>query len=313
MAEQVRSICQQTLPPREIVLSDDGSDDATVDVAREAVAAWSAQAPGRAMPMQVIVNPRPLGITLNFAQAIGSCRGDLIALSDQDDVWRPDKLERMVDRFAADADLLLLHTDACLVDADGASIGRTLFENLGVSAWELQRVHSGHAFDVLLRRNIVTGATVMFRRALLQAAQPFPQTWLHDEWLAVMAACTGKLDALEAALIDYRQHGGNQIGARRDGPRAVMAKLSASSRETHARWLARAESLVERLHALGDAVAHDVLHDAQAKLDHQRFRSRLPAARWARCWPVAREAASGRYARFNRGWRAVVRDILGSA
>jgi glycosyltransferase involved in cell wall biosynthesis len=312
LREQLRSICLQTYPPAEIIISDDASVDDTVDLTRKVLSECMLESPSRSISSRLIVNTQALNVTRNFEQAIASCGGDLVALSDQDDVWRPDKLARMVDCFVRDRQLTLLHTDARLVDTNGVSLGRSLFEVLGVTAGELRHIHAGRAFDVLLRRNLVTGATVMFRRELAILASPFPSEWLHDEWLGVVASCTGKLDVLELPLIDYRQHADNQIGARRDSLRELAAKLLASRRDTHAKRLARGERLVARLGMLGDAVAPTLKVKAHAKLAHLQNRAQLPAARRARLLPVAREAISGRYGLYNRGWRAVMRDLLES-
>lgn len=313
LSEQLRSICLQTYPPCEIVLSDDASTDGSVALARKIVEECAQEGRGLAIPLRLLVNAQPLRVTRNFQQAITSCRGDLVALSDQDDVWRPDKLAQMVDRFVRDPQLRLLHTDALLVDAVGASLGRTLFDVLAVSADELKQIHDGDAFDVLLRRNLVTGATVMLRRELAVMAIPFPVDWVHDEWLGAIAAATGKLDVYERPLIDYRQHAANQIGARRDSVRDLVGKLVAARGDTHTLRLQRVQSLVMQLSALGDAVAPGQLTKAQGKLEHQRVRTAFPASRWGRLLPVARETLTGRYGRYNRGWRAVVRDLLEAA
>jgi hypothetical protein len=313
LREQLRSICLQTYQPSEIVLSDDASADSTLASARQIVDECMAARPGPPVVLRVLRNAVALGVARNFQQAIGACCGELVALCDQDDVWRLDKLALMVERFVNDPELTLLHTDARLVNASQAPLGHTLFEVLGVSKAELKQIHRGHAFDVLLRRNLVTGATAMFRRQLADKAFPVPAHWVHDEWLGVMAAACGRVDVLELPLIDYRQHDANQIGARRASLREVAEKLLTSRSAAHAVRLHRAQVLVERLRLLGDAVAPDIVIKAQDKLEHQQRRSKLPASRLARCWPMAREAATGRYALYNRGWRAMFRDLWEAA
>src|SRR5580658_10032044 len=86
LPEQLRSIASQTLRPAEIVIFDDGSMDRTVEILEQ----FSHGA--RGFDVRVVVNPVRVGPAANFGQAIGACRGDVIALSDQDDVWLPDKL-----------------------------------------------------------------------------------------------------------------------------------------------------------------------------------------------------------------------------
>ena len=312
LREQVRSICLQTRPPVEIVLSDDASRDGSIDVVRAAVAECAAERPQHSIALRIFENTTALRVVKNFEQAISACTSELIALSDQDDVWMPDRLEKMVARFEQDDSLVLLHTDARLVDTDRHDIGHTLFHALEVSPSELARVHAGNAFDVLLRRNLVTGATTVFRRALLADALPLPVEWVHDEWLAIVASTTSRVDLLEAPLIDYRQHESNQIGARRDTYKEKVRKALASRGNTHVERAIKAELLLERLLQLGDRVPPEIIDKVRSKIVHQRFRAALPASRLSRIVPIAREAMTGRYDKFGRGVRGVVRDLFES-
>jgi glycosyltransferase involved in cell wall biosynthesis len=307
LPEQVRSICAQEPPPREIVLSDDASTDDTLAVVRDTLAGCGM---ADRIALRVFSNAPPLGVTRNFEQAVRACSHELIALCDQDDVWHPGRLARMVAQFEARPDLLLLHTDARLVDGDLKPLGSTLFHALEVQPSELEAIAGGEAFGVLQRRNLVTGATTMFRRTLLEAALPFAPEWVHDEWLAAVAAATGRMDVLPEPTIDYRQHGNNQIGARRLTLSEKIAKAFVERGDKHVARLRRAEALLRRLQQLGDKVRPGCLDAQRDKVAHQRFRAGLPAARPLRLLPILVEAARGRYARFGRGKQAIVQDVF---
>jgi len=312
LREQVRSICLQTLAPKEIVLSDDASRDGSVAVVRAAVEECAQERPDAAVALRVFENATALRVVKNFEQAIGACSGELIALSDQDDVWVPDRLARMAAAFERDPRLLLLHSDARLVDEARKPLGQTLFYALEVTPLERERIHGGRAFDVFLRRNLVTGATTVFRRALLADAMPLPVEWVHDEWLGIVAAATGRVDVLEEALIDYRQHASNQIGASRDTFAEKVRKALGSRGRIHFERAVKAELLLARLQSFGDRIAPETIEKLRGKVVHQRFRADLPASRWARCLPILREAMTGRYDAFGRGVRGVVRDLFES-
>lgn len=312
IGEQIRSICLQTLPPGEIVLSDDASTDNGVEVARATLRECERAKPGLSIDLRIIENSPPLRVTKNFEQAALACKGDLISLSDQDDVWHPNRLARIVAEFERRPELLLLHTDARLVGPGRQHLGGSLFHALEVQPFELDWIHGGRAFDVFLRRNLVTGATTVFRRSLLAHAAPFPVEWLHDEWLAIIAAAVGRVDVLEDELIDYRQHESNQIGAQRDSFRRKVQKALASRGDTHVKRAIKAELLLARLVALGDLVAAETIAKVRDKLEHQRFRAALPPRRVTRVVPVIREALKGRYQKFGRGVRGVVRDLFES-
>jgi glycosyltransferase involved in cell wall biosynthesis len=308
VAEQLVSIFEQSQPPTELVISDDASTDATLDVVRTTIALYRAEHPLFAVVVVVLENTRALGVAENFERAILGCSGDLIALADQDDVWPTGRLERMSRVFAGRAGLLLLHSDARLIDDQGASLHATLFESLDVDMAMQEAVHQGRAFDVLMRRNIVTGAATMIRRRLAERAAPFPAPWLHDEWLAIVAAAIGEVDLLAEPLLDYRQHGANQIGVRKLSFAGKLRRMIEQGAARSGRLLGRAETLVDRLPGIGATGVR--LDSARRKLLHERARSALNRHRLARIVPVIAELLSGRYREFGRGTVDAVRDLL---
>lgn len=310
IGEQVRSICLQSLPPVEIVLSDDASTDDCVEVARASWQACHLESPGLDIRLQILRNTEALGITRNFQQAVSTCHAPLIALSDQDDLWDLGRLDAMARTLSARDDLLLLHTDARLIDEGGRSLDGSLFGALGVSASEISCIHAGHAFDVLLRRNLATGATIMFRQELLRRALPFPDEWLHDEWLAIMASVTGEVDVLEQATIGYRQHSANQVGAPQGSVLRLARKLWTARGDTHARRVRKARMLCTRLAAAPSPVTAPLQQKASEKFNHEVARAALPEGRFARVFPILRELMRGRYARFGYGIRGAIRDLL---
>jgi glycosyltransferase involved in cell wall biosynthesis len=312
LGDQLRSIFTQTRAPHEIVISDDASADDSLVLARRIAAEFDAGfgAPPR---LRIIENAKPLGVTANFEQAVSACQGELVALSDQDDIWRRERLEQMADQFQKRPDLMLLHSDARLVDSAGADLGRSLFYALEVKRSELDEIHRGDAFDALLRRNLATGATMLFRRALLAFAAPFPAEWVHDEWLAIIAAAFGRVDVMEDALIDYRQHEANQIGARRETFAAKLRKVTEPRGLKYQDRVLKAELLLARLAEFPAAVAPETIDKARGKLRHQQFRADLPRNRLARCAPVLREALAGGYTKFGRGLPYIAQDMLESA
>lgn len=310
IVEQLLSILGQSEPPREIVLSDDASGDDTIALVRTALSDFRADHPQCATELRVIENAAALGVVKNFEQAILACTSELISLSDQDDVWSPDRLARIRDEFARRPNLLLLHSDARLIDDAGSVIPGTLFQALEVSDQAKAAIRSGDAFTQLLRRNLVTGATVVFRRELVPAATPFPRGWVHDEWLAVIASLLGEVDVVDEALIDYRQHGMNQIGARKLSLFGKFHRMIEPGVKRNARLLARAQSLVDGLESLADRIPATALAAARRKLRHEVVRSSLSPTRIKRLVSVVRELRTGRYSEFGRGPADAVRDLI---
>jgi glycosyltransferase involved in cell wall biosynthesis len=307
LGAQLASILDQAYPVDEIVLSDDASTDGTVALAERIVAEH--RAAGGRVELRVLRNRPALGVTRNFERALRAATGDLVALSDQDDVWRPDRVSRAVETFAARPAVQLVASDATLIDADGADLGATLFATLGLGDALRERLDGREAFDELLHRNLLTGATVMVRRELVERASPFPDSWVHDEWLAMVASVTGGLAVLPDRLIGYRQHGANQIGVTALGWSGRFGKLREPRTDRNARLLARASDLAERLPGIA-ATRPAVADRLAAKLAHEHARSALPAGRVRRVPHVLREWRTGRYTRYGLGTQDVLRDLV---
>ncbi|GAA2171689.1 glycosyltransferase family 2 protein [Agrococcus versicolor] len=297
--EQLRSILAQTHPVDEVVVGDDASDDATLAIVERVAASTS-------VPFVVVRHEPALGVAANFADAIARTTGDVVALSDQDDVWHP---ERIATLLGALEGVDLVHSDAALVDGDGRPLDTTLLDSLEASPWERARMADGGALEALLRRNLVTGATVVLRRDAAVAALPIPDGWIHDEWIAMTCALGGGVRLVPQPTIDYRQHGANQIGVRRLDVRQKLARLLAPDSGAHDRKALRAASLAREAHArgLGTAEQRRVLDE---KAEHERRRAAMPSLRLLRVPTVLGGVVRGRYARLSRGPLDVARDLL---
>lgn len=307
LQQQLDSLLAQSRLPGKIVALDDGSTDRTWEILR----AFVEQARGRGITVEAQRNPSNVGYVRNFEMALQRAGTSMIFVCDQDDVWHPDKLAVILERFAADPDLLMLHSDARLVDAHLGDLGCSLFDALELGPDELQRVHDGYGFDVLLRRCIVTGATMAFRSDLLAAAVPFGDGWIHDEWLAIVASAIGKIDVVERPMIDYRQHDANQRGMSRRTLDVKVREIALSRAELLCNEARRMESLRQRLGLLPIAVKKNLPARVQDKLEHTRFRMHITdTARIKRISPILKEAAGGRYRRYGAGIRSVLRDLL---
>ncbi|WP_353815387.1 glycosyltransferase family 2 protein [Agromyces sp. SYSU T00266] len=312
VGEQVATILGQTRPVDEIVVSDDASADDTIAIVERAVQEY--RATGAAVDLLVLRNDVPLGVTANFEQALRAATGDVIALSDQDDLWHPDRIAVALAAFEERPSLCLVAGDAELVDAQGTAMPASLFDTLGIDEPLRASVDGAAAFDELLRRNLLTGATMMLRRELVELAAPFPASWVHDEWLAVVAAVSGGIGFRAERLIGYRQHGSNQIGVTSLDWGGRIDRLRAPRTERNGRLLARAGALADRLPGIAEragGVAPEFVATVTGdKLAHERARSSLPAARVARIGPVLREWRTGRYTRYGLGAQDVLRDLV---
>lgn len=303
VGEQFTSILEQSRTADAIVVADDGSKDETLAVVR-------ALADGRGTPITVLEGDRSLGVTANFERAVTALTTEVVALSDQDDRWHRTRLEQLGGHFS-DGSVTLVHTDADLIDDDGAPLGRTLFESLEIRPDEFAAEETGRAFEALLRRNLATGATVLFRRDLLEVALPFPREWVHDEWLAIMAAATGGVRVVREATIDYRQHASNEIGVAEPTLARKVKRVLEPRAERNRLLATRFRTLAERLEQLGGRIPAGYVQQARAKAAFEERRAAMPASRLRRAVPVLRLARTGAYGRYaSRGRADIVRDLV---
>ncbi len=298
VSEQLASIARQTLPPAEVVVCDDGSTDGTID----AIERFAASA---AFPVRVHVNPDRLGVAANFSRAISLCEGSVVALSDQDDVWLPAKLERQVavlrDRPAVGA----VFSDAELVDRSLRPLGRSLFEATGFSP-RRQRRFRGGALELLLSRPVVCGASLAFRSSFRDLVLPIPTTGLHDQWLAVLLSAVSRVEALPEPLLHYRQHGANQIGAPAARARSKLSRRR--SKGVYGDEVGHFRAMAERLAAQEPTPSiRSAIELIERKTSHLEFRYGLARHR---AIPVLTELMRGRYHRYSRGLDSAGYDLL---
>ncbi|MBS0225375.1 MAG: glycosyltransferase family 2 protein [Proteobacteria bacterium] len=301
LPQQLDSLRAQTQRIDQYVLSDDGSTDDSWTLLQS----FAQEQRSEGVDVVLHRNAEASGYIKHFEQALARADADVLFTCDQDDVWHPEKIATMMAAFAADPSLLVLHSDARLVDGAGVAIGRTLFDVLEVTPRELAAMHRGDAFDVLLRRNIVTGATMALRREVVALATPFAAHWAHDEWMAMIASMHGRVDTIERALIEYRQHGGNQIGATEKSPLQQMG-IGVSRRAYQERQVLRMRELEQR------ATSSPAIRAAVAdRSRHAVARADLPASPLARITHVGRELLRGGYRRYGSGLRSAAADLSG--
>ena len=301
---QVASLFAQQRPVGEIVAVDDASSDGTFAL----LTSLASRSP---VPMRVYRNEARLGAGANFERAMALTKGEVILLCDQDDVWEPEKIAACLSHLESDPSVVLVHTDAQLVDAHMHSRSMTLFAALEISPTERRLEDAARAFEMLLKRNIVTGATTAVRRNVYTQAAPFPAEWVHDEWLAVIASLLGKMVRIDRPLIRYRQHGANLIGAERRSAAQKLDTLRAGRGDYQQHLLARLTLLRTRMRTLQPAPSAADMALVERTLAHASARARMPPARWKRLPVILQEVLTLRYFRYARGWMSVARDFLG--
>jgi glycosyltransferase involved in cell wall biosynthesis len=227
LAEQLRSLAEQTLLPDELVVCDDGSIDSTADMLKR----FAATAP---FPVRFIPNERRLGYAGNFMKAAGLCTAKYIAFCDQDDVWLREKLA-VAQRYIAETQCALFQHGFQLIDGSGDLIAG------GSVHWGLQ---GGPRFGT------THGMTQIFDRSLLSVAplreisldHTLGEGWLtHDQWTMFIGSLTGRVVTVKDILVHYRQH--NQNTTRGYALySAERSHLAGTVRINFSRWFGKPEA-----------------------------------------------------------------------
>ena len=214
--QQLLSISDQSCPPNEMIVSDDGSSDETLEIVRE----FAKFSP---FPVKILSNAENMGYAQNFGIALSQCSGDIVFLSDQDDVWLPNKIEVVLSRFASEPRIELLIHDLEFCKEDLTPIGQT----------KLARVKITTNVD----KNYVVGMATAIRAGFLRHCLPIPNEpgLSHDRWLHACAYVLGRKQVMPEVLALYRRHSSSVTISNQ---RNTATKLT--------RWAVRMQSLARK-------------------------------------------------------------------
>ncbi len=305
--EQLMDILAQSRQVDELIICDDASDDDTVDVVKRMLDSFEREA-------RLIRNPRRLGVTKNFEQAISSCTGEIIFLADQDDRWAISKVDRMSAVFD-DPSVKLVTSNAQVVDELGRPLGYTMFDSTWFNPREREMAREGNLLDVVLKHAVVAGTTMAFRADLRPILLPIPDLpACHDMWIALLVAAMrdARVAVIEDCLMSYRLHGRNTVGIRKFDLRGQIAmakrQLASGAFEFGARLH---EAALERLGALDRAALRKgATEKINAKVAHCRRRHGMSHSLVGRVGAITGEALRGNYGRFSYGWKSVLQDLF---
>lgn len=306
VAAQLDTLVAQTLAPYEVIVSDDCSEDSTVEI----VESYS----GR-LPLRISRNTSRLGYGDNFLAGVALASGEVVAFCDQDDLWSPEKLERCVREFSDEEVALIIHA-ARVVDVAGNPIDR-----LWPEIRRDQRLARGE-----LNAGQWVGMAMMFRRSVVdgvRAADRPSALFGHDHWVAYLGSCRGVTRLIADPLADYRLHSDNACGIFEPATRSIARIVRGAGSvlyleqsrtfDERAQYLLRLADLWAETEPRSAAAAHH-LADVQTRLAREReVRARLYAATslLQRLVAFSRVLRSGGYRRAGYeelGGRALAKD-----
>lgn len=198
--EQLTTIVNQTVVPHEVIVSDDGSTDQTKNILANFVSRYPF--------INCVENEGPRGISANFNNALFRASGDVIFLSDQDDLWYPDKIELMLAELNKKPSTMLLLSDAHIFRKEVDKNFQTKLQY----------------FEKRGTRYFCTGCCMAIRREFLDIAIPIPTTVpMHDVWLNELGERLGLKSVMPVPLMKYRRHGDNYSDHASSKPRSSIS------------------------------------------------------------------------------------------
>lgn len=303
---QLESIAAQTKLPDELVISDDGSIDGTLNI----IADFAEKAP---FAVHVHNNKKRLGVAANFFTTMGYCLGDWIMLCDQDDIWLSQRIENMLQLATSYPESCLLLTDGRIVDQQLRSKRSTVFQAFHLKKSEVQMINQGKAANVLVRHVFATGAGMMVKNKALEHL-PFPvNDFLHDEWLAWLLAPHLRISTEITFL--YRQHGKQVTGI--DGRQHAQLQRLIKPEKKASRSLEKATKRLNDLLAELTNISElcvdtnmDLIKLLKAKIQFLEKRLVLPDNRVKRVLIFIVSLNIRNYWKFGNGFRTLAKDIL---
>lgn len=194
--EQIDSIINQTIKVDEIIVCDDCSSDKTIEIIEENLSSSY-------IKYKIYRNELNLGVVKTFSKAIDKCNGDIIFLSDQDDLWEKNKVEIITEKFKNDKNLTVINTSYRMINSIGENIKEIKFTE---KTKEIK-------FEDLLKGNISPGCTIAFRKEVKKWINELDEgIYIHDWYINIIGAMIGKCVYYDLPLIKYRIHDRNTIG-----------------------------------------------------------------------------------------------------
>lgn len=202
LKEQIDSILNQTYQNIHLIISDDCSTDKT----REILKTYEENE-----RISVFYQEKNLGYVKNFEFLLKQVENNLYMLSDQDDFWMPEKIEKSVEKLQNE-NLDLVFGDLEVVDENLNTIYNS-FSKFMLLDRKIKRELNTNKLQYLY--NCMTGCTILSKKEFLDKILPLPTNskyMIHDYWMGLVISLNGKIGYLEETYIKYRQHGNNQVG-----------------------------------------------------------------------------------------------------
>jgi glycosyltransferase involved in cell wall biosynthesis len=189
--KQIASILAQIKENDEIIVCDDRSDDSTIDILSSF----------QDKRIKIVVNDENLGFSRNFSKCISLVQGDIIFLSDHDDIWLPDKVEKYLKIFQENVDVISIMSNMEIIDENGLVTNSRFLD--------LKSGYTNRAWQVVKNfvKSTYYGCSIAFRKELVTKILPLP--FHFDTWIGLVSDMYGRCYHLDEVTMQYRRHSNN--------------------------------------------------------------------------------------------------------
>lgn len=244
--QQIESLLAQTYPNFEIIIVDDNSTDGTL-----AACEFYKNKDGR---IRLLKNEVNIGFNKNFKTAISACTGEFVAPCDQDDIWHPDKIKKLIESIG---DQDLSYSDSELIDESGNPL------NCRIST--LRRMYQGKNPLAFLLTNCISGHAMLARKSLLLSIE-IPDELYYDWWIAIAACSRNGIAYVDEPLVMFRRHSAASSG---------IASKNFDGSVSVSDFLNEKKSILSWIVQLNGRSSHDAKRMLESLSDKEKIKSKL--------------------------------------
>lgn len=193
LEELLKSLEEQTVKPRELIVIDDCSSDASLKIINDFQFSFE---------KKIFSNKENRGPVYTFKKLTGLCQGDFIAFCDQDDIWLPKKLEYSLARIKQVENNIpgVVFSDLSIINEEGKLVQNSFWKQMAIEPNKFSLTH-------ILFGNIITGCTALINKSMANELLKMPlNAMMYDHWIALIAYTFGKFLFIEEPTVLFRTH-----------------------------------------------------------------------------------------------------------
>ncbi len=302
IGQQLDSILCQSLLPDEIIICDDSRNDKTYKAIEKTIKRYS-------KIIKYFKNETRLGVSKNFEKAISLSGGDIIFLSDQDDVWQSEKIQSLASLIMNSLFPIGTFCNSTIVDENLNPSGSSNWDNRRFSADIFLHADKMEKLAIFAQIVPVAGHNMAFDAKLKDIILPFPDLpECHDTWIGLVIAAASEWFLIDVELTMFRQH---QCNVSKVGKSNQLKQAIDSIKNNTFAWnVTLYDELIKRLINNSVSLQPQILALLKDRRNHSATRAKMNCNIFKRLPLVCKEIKNKRYFKYGRGWKNIIQDLV---